>query len=129
MGKYQKPTGFWRGLSLAWRGLAYTWRTQGHMRFHVFAGMVALAAGWLVRLSGLEWLILIMAIGAVISAEVMNTAIEFAVDLVEPHFHPLAGISKDIAAGAVLVTVLQAVLVGLFLFGPPLLRWIRAVFS
>ena len=128
MGKYQKPTGFWRGLALGWRGLAYAWRTQGHIRFHVFAGIAALVAGWFARLSGLEWLILIMAIGAVIAAEVMNTAIEFAVDLVQPKFNPIAGISKDVAAGAVLVTAIQAVVVGLFLFGPPLWRWLRATF-
>lgn len=128
MGKYQKPAGFWRSFFLAWRGLIYTWKTQGHLRFHVFAGLIVLAGGWWVQLSRWEWTMLIFAMGSVMAAEVMNTAIEFAVDLVEPNFHPLAGIVKDVAAGAVLITVIQAVIIGNLIFGPPLIRWVKSFF-
>jgi diacylglycerol kinase (ATP) len=121
MGRYQKP-GFWRSLNQAWRGMLYSWRTQGHIQFHVVAGISVLCFAWWSKVSRFEWLILILAIGSVICAEVMNTALEIVVDMVQPNFHPLAGMAKDIAAGAVLVTVIQAVVIGMIIFFPTLFR-------
>lgn len=120
MGRYQKP-GFWRSLNQAWRGMLYTWRTQGHMRFHFVAGTSVLCFAWWWRVSNFEWLILIIAIGSVIGAEAMNTAIEIVVDMVQPNFHPLAGMAKDVAAGAVLVSTIQAIAIGMIVFFPRLL--------
>lgn len=127
MTKYQKPAGITRSLALAWRGLKYSWKTQGHLQFHAMAAILVLGAAWWVRLSRWEWALVIYAIGSVITAEVMNTALELAVDLAQPKFHPLAGMAKDVAAGAVLVTALQSVVIGLFIFGPPLWRWLEQV--
>lgn len=121
MGNFSKQ-GFWRSLGHAWQGLVYTWKTQGHMRFHVFAAIVVLGFAWRWQVSAFEWLILIVAIGCVIGAEVMNTAIESVVDLIQPDFDPLAGRAKDVAAGAVLVAVIQAVAIGLIVFLPRLVE-------
>ncbi|TGE39874.1 diacylglycerol kinase family protein [Desulfosporosinus fructosivorans] len=117
MGEYQKQ-GFWRSLNQAWRGLLHTWRTQGHMKFHVGAGIGVLFSAWWWQVSRFEWLILIAAIGCVIGSEVMNSALEIVVDMVQPDFHPLAGMAKDVAAGAVLVTTIQAIAIGLIVFFP-----------
>ena len=117
MGKYHKP-GFRRSLNQAWRGLHHTWRTQRHMKFHIIAGVSALCFAWLWRITNFEWLILILAIGCVMSAEVMNTAVEIVVDMVQPNFHPLAGMAKDVAAGAVLVTAIQAIAIVMIVFFP-----------
>ncbi|OLN30468.1 diacylglycerol kinase family protein [Desulfosporosinus metallidurans] len=127
MGRYQKP-GFWRSLTQAWRGMLYTWKTQGHLQFHVFAGIIVLFFAWWSEVSRFEWLILILAIGSVIGAEVMNTALEIVVDMVQPNFHPLAGMAKDVAAGAVLVTAIQAVVIGLVVFFPRLYRFAYQIF-
>ena len=127
MGKYHKP-GFRRSLNQAWRGLHHTWRTQRHMKLHISAGVSALCFAWLWRISNFEWLILILAIGCVISAEVMNTAIEIVVDMVQPNFHPLAGMAKDVAAGAVLVTTIQAIAIGMIVFFPRLFRFASKIF-
>ena len=127
MGKYQKP-GFWRSLNQAWRGLLCICRTQGHLQFHIFAGISVLCFAWWSKVSRFEWLILILAIGSVIGAEVMNSALEIVVDMVQPNFHPLAGMAKDVAAGAVLVTVIQAVVIGMIVFSPPLFRFASKVF-
>ena len=54
----------------------------------------------------------------VLSAEAMNTAVEFVVDLVSPHYHPLAGKAKDVAAAAVLLAAFGAVIIGLIIFLP-----------
>ncbi|HWQ40667.1 MAG TPA: diacylglycerol kinase family protein [Desulfosporosinus sp.] len=127
MGKYQKP-GFWRSLNQAWRGLLCVCRTQGHVQFHVCAGIGVLCFAWWSEVSRFEWLILILAIGSVIGAEVMNSALEIVVDMVQPNFHPLAGMAKDVAAGAVLVTAIQAVVIGIIVFSPPLFRFASKIF-
>ena len=127
MGRYQKP-GFWRSLNQAWRGLLHTWRTQGHIKFQFVAGISVLCFAWWWGVSNFEWLILIFAIGCVIGAEVMNTALEIVVDMVQPNFHPLAGMAKDVAAGAVLVTTLQAIAIGLIVFFPRLFRFASDIF-
>lgn len=119
-------TGFWRSLKQAWRGFLYVWKTEGHLQFHLFAGTVVLGAAWCFKLSRMEWLLLSYAIGAVIATEVINTAIELVVDLIEPNFHPLAGMTKDVAAGAVLVAVIQAVFIGVGIFWTPMRNWIGA---
>lgn len=127
MGKYQKTSSFWRSFGQAYRGILYSWKTQRHLRFHILATVIVLLAAWWLRLAKWEWAILLLTIGSVLAAEVMNTAVEIVVDLVQPNFHPLAGMAKDVAAGAVLVTAIQAVAVGIVIFGPPLGRWVGQV--
>ena len=58
-----------------------------------------------------------------LAVELLNSALEALTDLVSPEHHPLAGQAKDLAAGAVLVTAIGAVVVGLLILGPPL--WVR----
>lgn len=106
----------------------YTVKTQKHVQFHVVAGISVLLFAWWSKVTRFEWLILILAIASVISAEVMNSAIETVVDMVQPNYHPLAGIAKDVAAGAVLVTAIQAVVIGLIVFAPALLRFVNRIF-
>lgn len=127
MGKYHKP-GFGRSLNQAWRGVLHTLRTQGHMKFHLAAGISVLCLAWGWRVSRFEWLMLIVAIGCVMGAEVMNTALEIVVDMVQPNFHPLAGLAKDVASGAVLVTVIQAIALGLVVFFPRFFRLVSQIF-
>jgi diacylglycerol kinase len=64
--------------------------------------------------------VLVLAIGGVVATEAMNTAIERVVDLVCPDRHPLAKISKDVAAAAVLFAAMAAVVIGLLILGPAL---------
>lgn len=129
MGIYHKKPGFLRSLNQAWRGVIYTVRTQKHVQFHVAAGISVLLFAWWSKVTRFEWLILILAIGSVISAEVMNSALETVVDMVQPNFHPLAGIAKDVAAGAVLVTAIQAAVIGVIVFVPVLLRCANRILS
>jgi diacylglycerol kinase (ATP) len=118
---------WWRAFVDAARGVGDLLTTQRHARFHLFAGWLALGAGLLVGLERLEWLLLLLTIGLVISAEAWNSAVEATVDLVTTAQHPLARRAKDIAAGSVLLSALTAVLVGLGLFGAPLLAWLSAL--
>ena len=106
-------------LGFALRGLRDAWETQFNLRLHVYAGLAAVTLGAWLRLSILEWLWISFAIGLVIFAELMNTAIEQTVDfVVGERLDPLARYVKDVAAGFVLVACLIAVVVGSLTFGP-----------
>ncbi|WP_060787711.1 diacylglycerol kinase family protein [Geobacillus zalihae] len=104
----------------AWAGMKAAVKEEAHLRFHLAAAVVAFAAGWVVGLSRWEWIVLLMTVGAVIALELVNTAIERAVDLATGEFHPLAKAAKDIAAAAVLSAAGFAVVIGILLFWPHL---------
>jgi len=84
------------------------------------ATIAVVAAGAYFHLSALEWCAVVLAITPVWVAEGLNTALERLTDLASPGFHPLAGKAKDVAAGAVLITVIGAVSIGVIIFGPRL---------
>ena len=104
--------GLFRSFVYAYRGIVSSVRTQRNMRFHVVAAAVVLAVGLILGVSALELAILVIVISVVLVTEMINTALEFVVDLVTREYHPLARLSKDVSAGAVLVASIAAVLVG-----------------
>ena len=75
-------------------------------QIHALAAAVITALGLYLELHPLEWCIIIVCMAIVLLAEAINTALELLVDLVSPDYHPLAGKVKDVAAGAVLLSVL-----------------------
>ncbi len=101
-----------RSFGHAYRGLVYAVRTQRNMRFHAVVAAIVLVLSLLVGVSKLELAILILVIAAVFVTEMLNTALEFAVDLVTREYHPLAKLVKDVSAGAVLVTSIAALAIG-----------------
>lgn len=101
-----------RSFNHAYRGLIYAVRTQRNMRFHVVTAVAVLVVSLLVEVSALELAALVITIMIVLLTEMLNTALEFTVDLVTTEYHPLAKLAKDVSAGAVLVTSIGAVLVG-----------------
>jgi diacylglycerol kinase (ATP) len=78
-------------------------------------------AGLVVRLSAVDWACIAAAIGLVLTAEALNTVVEALVDLCTDQYHPLAKIAKDTAAGAVLISSVAALGVGIAVFLPRLL--------
>lgn len=114
-----------RSFGYALEGLAYLVRTQRNFRFHVLAAAAAVGAGVLAGLSAVEWAVLAVAIGIVIMTEGLNTGIELAVTLASPERRPEAKAAKDIAAGMVLCAAIASVAVGLALFGPRLVAFLR----
>ncbi len=109
-----------RSFSYAFQGWAYVLRTQRNAWIHAFVSLVVLALAFWLRLSPLDWAILLLTLMAVWMAEFMNTALETVVDMTMPDPHPLAKTAKDVAAAAVLVGAIGAVLIGLLILGPPL---------
>ncbi|MDT8901943.1 diacylglycerol kinase family protein [Anaeroselena agilis] len=110
--------GLLRAFSYAASGVAYCFRTQRNLRIHAVAGVLALAAGFRLGLTGAEMGVLTLTIAAVLVAEMFNTAVEALVDIVSPGYHPLAKVAKDVAAGGVLVVALMSLVVAYVLFAP-----------
>jgi diacylglycerol kinase len=82
--------------------------------------VLAIMAGVFLDISAVEFALTLVAISNVFITEMFNTALEACVDLASPQLHPLAKIAKDVAAGAVLVSAMLAVVIGLCIFGPHL---------
>ncbi len=111
---------FIAGFGYAFHGLWYALRTQRNARVHLGIAVVVTIAGILLRISAIEFAILYLAITGVFIAEMFNTVCELCVDLAQPEYHPLARIAKDVAAGAVLLSAMLAVVIGIFVLGPHL---------
>lgn len=104
----------------AFRGLYVFSRITRHLFIYIIITLVVIIFGFYFRVSSLEWIALVFAIGFVFVTEVLNTAIEIDIDLTSPEYHPYARDTKDVAAGAVLLSVFTAVIVGLIVFLPKL---------
>lgn len=104
----------------AWAGLAFCVTSQRNMRIHLAAAVAVLVIVLLLGLSGVEIALIVFAISLVLIAEMFNTALEKAVDLFTPTYHPLARLAKHIAAGAVLIAAANAVVTGLLVILPHL---------
>lgn len=107
-----KPKKLVDSFNHALEGIIYAVRTQQNVRIDLIAALVILTMCFFTNLTRVELLIITITITMVISAELMNTAIEATIDLTSNYYHPLAKIAKDVAAGAVVVTAINAVIVG-----------------
>ncbi|HHW55074.1 MAG: diacylglycerol kinase family protein [bacterium] len=119
--------GVFRSFSYALEGLRYALLTQRNLRIHTVMAAAALVAAYAGKFSRGEVVLLLVTITLVVGAELLNTAIEVTVDLISPEYNHLARVAKNVAAAAVLVTACNAVLVGILLFGPPLLKIVQAL--
>ncbi|MFC2173749.1 diacylglycerol kinase family protein [Acidobacteriota bacterium] len=107
-----------RSVWYALRGIALMVRTQHNAWIHALATVLVTGLGIFLRLSSSEWCWLVLAIIAVWTAEALNTALELLADVASPEFHPLVKQAKDVAAGAVLISSIGSILIGLFILGP-----------
>lgn len=100
--------------------------SQHNAWIHAAATLAVIIAGAYFGLTKAEWCWIILAVTSVWTAETVNTALEFLVDLVSPEYNPIAGKVKDVAAGAVLITAIGAALIGLVVIGPYALEKINS---
>ncbi|MBI3133387.1 MAG: diacylglycerol kinase family protein [Bacteroidetes bacterium] len=113
-----KPAGkFSIGLNYAFKGVVTFFKEGRNAKIHLVAAIVAVAAGIYCDLKTAEWFWIAAAIALVFITEMLNTAIELLCDLIMPDYHEKAGKLKDISAGAVLVSVLFALVVAGVVFG------------
>jgi diacylglycerol kinase (ATP) len=115
-----KPIRWIDKANVAIEGIIYSVKTQRHMRYHLVAALGALLAGLLVNISRTDFILLSMAIILVLVTEMLNTALEVAVDMIAEEYHPQAKIAKDIAAGVVLVASIGALILAYLILYPAL---------
>jgi diacylglycerol kinase (ATP) len=114
--------GRFKSVRHALAGIAVMLRTQHNAWLHLAATVAVIAAGLFLRINTNDWRWLVVAVVLVWVSEGVNTAFEHLCDVVSPEFHASVKISKDIAAGAVLITAIGAVILGLLIFVPYLVR-------
>jgi len=107
-----------RSFGYAGRGIRIVFGTEANMKIHIVIAVLVIVCGLGFSISLIEWMLCLLCVGLVFSAEMMNTAIENVVDLASPNLHPLAGKAKDIASGAVLICAIISVIIGLLIFIP-----------
>jgi len=100
------------------RGILVAIASGRNMKIHIVAALMAVLTGWWLGINRWEWAIITISIFMVLAAETINTAVEKTVDLVTREYHPLAKQAKNLAAGAVLLAAVNAVIIGLLIFGP-----------
>jgi diacylglycerol kinase len=111
-----------RSFGYAWKGLVWLIRCQPNAQIHLLATICAIAVGFWLQITSIEWCAVLIVTGLVWSAEAVNSALELLADHLAPDEHPLVGRAKDVAAGAVLMAAIVAVGVGIVVFGPRLVE-------
>lgn len=118
-------TGRIRRFKCAFVGMWTLLKSQRNAWVHAFATVAVLIAGVFFGVSSAEWSWLVLALMAVWTAEALNTALELLADAASPEFHPLVKHSKDVAAGAVLISAIGAVVIGVLVLGPHLAECLK----
>lgn len=103
------------------QGLGHVLKAEHNFLVHLAAAIAVIALGAILHISKAEWLIIILCIGLVLITEILNTAIEWLVDMVSPQKNEKAGMIKDIAAASVLIAALVALVAGIVVFVPYIL--------
>lgn len=110
------PRSLVESLNYAIEGIIYVIKTQRNMKLHLIIAVIALSLSILLNVSKTELVFLSISIALVLVTEMLNTSIELSIDMVKETYHPLARIIKDISAGAVLVSSINAIIVGYLIF-------------
>ena len=105
-------------------GIIYALKYEHNMIIILLATLVVISLGFMLKLNEIEWLICILIISMITATELINTAIEAAIDLETLKTHPLAKIAKDCASGATLILVIASIIIGLVIFVPKILLYL-----
>jgi len=111
-------TGRIRSIKCALLGVRLMIASQQNAWIHAAATLSVLTFGLSLGLTNAEWCWIVLAVVSVWTAEALNTAFEFLTDVASPQFHPLAAKAKDVAAGAVLISAVGSVMIGVLVLGP-----------
>jgi len=107
-----------RSIKCALTGIQIMMFSQQNAWIHSVATVLVVIFGIHFNLTNAEWCWIVLAMMAVWIAEALNTAFEFLTDVASPSFHPLAAKAKDVSAGAVLITAIGSIVIGLLIFSP-----------
>lgn len=102
-------------------GISYVTKSEKNFKREIALGIIALILSYILKIDKIEFIIVLTMICLVLTTEIINTAIERAVDLVTKEYHELARIAKDVSAGSVLVTSTFALIIGIIIFIPKII--------
>jgi len=111
-----KFNGFRQSFVIAVRGISYLFLYHRNMRIIFMIGVAALLLGFYQKLKGIELIALCITVTLVFMAEIFNTAVELMMDAITEKYHTKIRLVKDIAAGIVVISCLNAVVIGYILF-------------
>lgn len=112
---------FTKSVGHALDGIEYAINHERNIKIQIFIGIVASILGFLLKISVIEWVVVILLIATILALELVNTAIERTVDLVTKDYEELAKAAKDMAAGAVLVVSMFSVIIGILIYLPKII--------
>ncbi len=117
-----KSQGFGNTFRNARKGMRLVLKSERNIRIHFTAAVFVLVLGFILEFSALKISVLLLAIGLVVAAEMLNSAIEFSLDAIfHNRYSKMVGMAKDISAGAVMFVTIIAVIIGALIFIPELL--------
>ena len=116
-----RPQKFFKAFTYAWRGIVHFFLNDRNGRIHLGAALAAVLAGFTLRISNIEWIIILLCIGLVIAFEMINASIEKLCDVVHKDFHPTIKIIKDVSAAGVLWVSVVSFLVATIIFFPKII--------
>ena len=125
MAKPDKKNNLNKSFLAAFRGLLIIFKQERNAKIHLTAAILVTIAGFIFDISVIEWMLILILFGVVISLEMINTAIEKLADITEPdESNPVRDL-KDIAAGAVLWSSIVSVIIGIIIFAPEIIEFIK----
>jgi diacylglycerol kinase len=110
-----------QSFKLAFHGINLVFNTQSNFRIQLIIGIIALILGFLLKISTTQWCMVILVSGLVLTAESINSSLEYLCDKVEDHHDETIKKVKDISAGAVLISSMSALIIGLIIFLPKIM--------
>lgn len=116
---------FLKGFLFALAGLRFLLKNERNFKVHIIAFILVLSVGYLFQITSTEWLVILLNSALVFSLEAINTAIEKLCDLYSKEENASIKTIKDIAAGAVLISALSAVVIGIIIFFPYVKAYIQ----
>lgn len=115
-----------KALRYAFSGLKDVFQNEIHFKIHISITLLIIALSILLKLSTIEWSIILMSIVSVLSLEIINTSIEIMCNYVQPQQHPTIKRIKDLSAAAVLTTVVGVIIIGLIIFIPKIILYVTS---
>ena len=118
-----------KSFGYAFKGIDDVVSNEPNMKIHVSVAILVVIMAFLLKISMIEWIILVLLIGLVLAAEVINTTIENLVDMYTKDYNERAKVVKDTAAGTVLILAITAVIIGLMIFIPKIILVLESFYE
>ena len=113
---------FFKSFPYAFQGIKTVIKTEQNFLIDIIIGVIVLVSGYFLKLNAIEFAIVLLTITLVITLELINTAIEYTIDMAMPEIHPLAKAAKDISGAAVLFSAIISIIIGLIIYLPKIIN-------